>query len=57
MASVDEITAMKVDVVQRGGRKKDFWDLHELMGRFSIIEMIALHAKGFKWTHDEVLIK
>jgi hypothetical protein len=30
MASVAEIAAMKVDVVQRGGRKKDFWDLHEL---------------------------
>jgi len=30
MASVEEIIAMKVDVVLRGGRKKDFWDLHEL---------------------------
>ncbi len=57
MASVAEIVAMKVDVVQRGGRKKDFWDLHELIERFSIAEMIALHAQGFEWTHDEALIK
>jgi hypothetical protein len=57
MASVAEIVAMKVDVVQRGGRKKDFWDLHELSERFSIAEMIALHAQGFKWIHDEALIK
>ena len=30
MASIEEIIAMKLDVIQRGGRKKDFWDLHEL---------------------------
>jgi hypothetical protein len=57
MASVAEIVAMKVDVVQRGGRKKDFWDLHELTERFSITEMIALHARGFEWTHNQALIK
>jgi hypothetical protein len=57
MASVAEIIAMKVDVVQGGGRKKDFWDLHELKERYSIAEMIALHAQGFQWTHNEALIK
>ena len=31
LGSVEEIIAMKLDVIQRGGRKKDFWDLHELM--------------------------
>jgi predicted nucleotidyltransferase component of viral defense system len=31
MATVEEIIAMKLDVMQRGGRKKDFWDLHELL--------------------------
>ena len=31
MASTEEIAAMKLDVVQRGGRKKDFWDLHALL--------------------------
>ena len=28
LATQEEIIAMKIDVVQRGGRKKDFWDLH-----------------------------
>jgi hypothetical protein len=31
LASIEEIIAMKMDVIQRGGRKKDFWDLHELL--------------------------
>jgi hypothetical protein len=30
MATSEEITAMKIDVILRGGRKKDFWDVHEL---------------------------
>ena len=57
MASLAEITAMKIDIVQRGGRKKDFWDSHELTESFPIAEMIALHARGFQWTHDEALIR
>ena len=57
MATADEIIAMKVDIVQRGGRKKDFWDLHEALSRFTIAEMIALHKSRFEWTHDEHLIR
>jgi predicted nucleotidyltransferase len=57
MATVDEIIAMKVDVIQRGGRKKDFWDLHEALDKYSIDEMIELHKERFEWTHDPVLIR
>lgn len=56
MATVEEIIAMKVDIVQRGGRKKDFWDLHELLAKYSIKQMIALHKQRFEWTHNEPLI-
>jgi hypothetical protein len=57
MATVEEIIAMKVDVVQRGGRKKDFWDLHELLNQYSVATMIDLHKLRFEWTHDELLIR
>lgn len=57
LATVEEIIAMKVDIVQRGGRKKDFWDLHELLNQYTINEMIALHRQRFLWTHDELLIR
>lgn len=57
MATVEEIIAMKVDVIQRGGRKKDFWDLHEAFGKYTIDEMIELHKQRFEWTHDPVLIR
>ena len=56
LASVEEIIAMKVDVVQRGGRKKDFWDLHELLGDYDLSAMIDLHAKRLEWTHEREVI-
>lgn len=56
MASVEEIIAMKIDVVQRGGRKKDFWDLHETLHTHSINDMIALHKLRSEYNHDEPLI-
>ncbi len=52
MAVLDDIVAMKTDVVLRGGRKKDFWDLHELFGSYSISQMLDLHKQRYPWTHD-----
>lgn len=56
MATLEEIIAMKVDIVQRGGRKKDFWDLHEVLYRYDINKMLDLHRQRFEWTHDEKTI-
>lgn len=56
LATVEEIIAMKVDVVQRGGRKKDFWDLHEVLNHYNINQMKDLHRQRFEWTHDEHLV-
>lgn len=56
MATAEEILAMKIDVVQRSGRKKDFWDLHELMEYFSFPEMLALHQQRYPYNHDPLLI-
>ena len=52
IASLDDVTAMKVDVVSRIGRKKDFWDLHELLNTYTINEMLELHKKRYEYTHD-----
>jgi predicted nucleotidyltransferase component of viral defense system len=57
MASLEDIIAMKVDIIQRGGRKKDFWDLHEVLSSYSINKMIDLHQQRFEWTHDKELIR
>lgn len=56
MATVEEIIAMKIDVVQRGGRKKDFWDIHELLDKYPINTMLELHERRYEYGHDEKLI-
>lgn len=57
LATVEEILAMKVDVIQRLGRKKDFWDLHRGLEEYTIDDMIGFHKQRYEWTHDEDLIR
>ncbi len=55
-ATIEEIIAMKIDVVQRGGRKKDFWDLHECLLNYDISKMLKLHEERYPYSHDKYLI-
>lgn len=57
LASVEEIIAMKLDVLPRVGRKKDFWDLHALIDRFSLKEMVTLYCERYPYTHDEAAVR
>ncbi len=52
IASLADVTAMKVDVISRKGRKKDFWDLHELLGTYTLPDMLDLHRQRYEYTHD-----
>jgi hypothetical protein len=56
LASKEEIIAMKLDVISRGGRKKDFWDIDEVTNDYSFEEMLSLHKKRYPYSHDEALI-
>lgn len=56
LATIEEIIAMKIDVVQRGGRKKDFWDIHTVLDNYSIRRMLELHELRYPYDHDEELI-
>ncbi len=56
LATIEEIIAMKKDVVQRGGRKKDFWDLHECLPNYGIDKMLELHEERYPYGHDRDLI-
>ena len=52
-ASVEDIIAMKLNAITDGdGRKKDYWDIHFLLGRFTLREMLDLHETRHPWEHD-----
>lgn len=57
LANTEDILAMKLDVISRGGRKKDFWDLHELKNYYDIPTMIELHEERYRFNHDDELIR
>jgi hypothetical protein len=57
MATINEIIAMKLDVVLRGGRKKDFWDLHYFINTISLDEMVALYQKRYPYNDKIANIK
>ncbi len=52
IASLADVAAMKVDVISRNGRKKDFWDLHELLNTYTLPYMLNLHQQRYEYTHD-----
>lgn len=56
LASIEEIIAMKLEVIRNEGRKKDFWDIHELLSSYTINDMLKLHEKRYPYGHDRELI-
>src|ERR1035437_2451116 len=57
LATVEEIIAMKINVISRGGRKKDFWDIHELKDDYTMEKMLILHEKRYPYDHDQTHIR
>lgn len=47
MYNDDDIIAMKFNAVLGRGKKKDFWDISELLNHYSLDQMISYHQKKF----------
>lgn len=58
-SSIEEVVAMKFEIVGNGGRKKVFWDIHELLNSYTLDEMIEFYLKRNPYGHskDELLLK
>ncbi len=56
-SSIEEIAAMKLEVISNNGRKKDFWDLHELLDTFTLEELLSFYEKRYPYgkSRDEVI--
>ena len=57
LAGLRDLAAMKMDVLQRGGRKKDFWDIHALHNQFSLDELFDAHRARYPFVHDPKLLR
>jgi len=56
-ASMKEVAAMKFEVIAQGGRKKDFWDLHELLDTYTLDDLIGFYLKRnpYDYSKNELL--
>ncbi len=52
LASIEEIATMKLDVIGRNGRKKDFWDLHEIMNVYTLHELVKFYENKYPYNHS-----
>ena len=53
LADRRDIVAMKLETIVQVSRKKDFWDLHELMEHFTIEEMISFYKQRYPFGQHE----
>ncbi len=57
LATVEEIISMKIEVISNVGRKKDFWDIHELHDDYSFKKMLDIHKLKYPYSHDDNQIR
>lgn len=50
---VEQIAAMKMEAINQGGRKKDWWDLDRLLDIYHLEDLMDLHEKWQPWLHEE----
>jgi len=57
LASLQDIAAMKIQTIVNNKREKDFWDIHELLDRFTLEELIqyAQQRNPYTLTVDDIL--
>ena len=53
LASLQDIAAMKMQAIVNSKRKKDFWDIHELLENFSLEELIQLGMQRNPYSLNE----
>jgi hypothetical protein len=47
LAGTEDISAMKLEIISGGGRKKDFWDIAELLERYPLSELIGYYSEKY----------
>ncbi|RFM35432.1 hypothetical protein DXN04_08565 [Chitinophaga silvisoli] len=57
LATIEDIAAMKLDTISRGGRKKDFWDLSEILETNKISDLLEIYKKKYPWFEVEDVLK
>ena len=52
LAAIEDIAAMKLDTISRGGRKKDFWDLSDILETFKFSDLLEIYKQKYPWFEE-----
>ncbi len=52
LSQLQEIIAMKLEVIGHKGRKKDFWDIHELLEHYILSDMLYFYEKRYPYSYS-----
>ena len=52
LSQLQEIIAMKLEVIGHNGRKKDFWDIHELLEHYILSDMLYFYEKRYPYSYS-----
>jgi len=55
MATAEEIIAMKLEIINIKGRKKDFWDVHYFLENYDLSQFIELFEKRYPFGNSKTL--
>ena len=56
MAHIKDISAMKLEIISCGGRKKDFWDISALLELYTLDQLLNFYSERYPYhDHEEVL--
>ena len=53
LAHVEDIVAMKLEVIGNGGRKKDFWDIDELFQIYTLENMLDFYEERYPYSYTK----
>ena len=57
LAGIEDIAAMKLRVISAAGRKKDFWDIHEMLERYELKVLLGWFSKRYPYLEAKDVIK
>ena len=57
IATMEEIALMKLDTISRGGRKKDFWDMSEIMEHHTLSSLLEQYPEKYPYNKIEDVTK
>jgi hypothetical protein len=56
LATIEDIAAMKLEMISLSGRKKDFWDMAEILDHFDFARLLNVYKEKYPYSDIETVL-